>query len=224
MWLLSTVGRDWWAKAMQRYGKPFPVISVDGNNAQLLLTVKQFLLEADDIGGLILPEKGTATWSPAMTAGIADAHKSWQDFCQGEVSKMLVGQTQSAKPSGGGLNDGQADQAEAVRGDIKSHDGIHINLALQNQLFRQILDLNGYYTLPTPRASFGAMTPKAFKEWAGGVSELNKAGIRPTEFAVAVMSEKSGIQLERFNAAEEAAQVAEKYPPKEKPGKEKEGV
>lgn len=221
MWLLSTVGRDWWAKAMQRYNKPIPVISVDGNNAQLLATVRQFLMESDDIGGLILPEKGSATWSPSMTGSTADAHEKWQMFCQGEVSKMLVGQVTSARPSKGGLNSGESKQAEAVRGDIKSHDSVHIGNVLNYQLFRQILDLNGYYNLPVPRISFGSATSSEFKNLSGGIRELYQAGIRPTEEAVQVMSEKHGIQLERFSAAEEAAEVASRYADDKTKGKGK---
>jgi Protein of unknown function (DUF935) len=212
MWLLSTVGRDWWAKAMQRYNRPVPVISVDGNNALLLNTVRQFLLEADDIGGLILPEKGTATWSPSMTGSTADAHEKWQMFCQGEVSKMLVGQVTSARPSKGGLNSGESKQAETVRGDIKAHDSVHVSGVLNRQVFRQILDLNGYFDLPVPRISFGSVPASEFKQQAGAYRELFGAGLRPTEDAVQVLSEKWGVQLERFNAAEENAKFMASKP------------
>lgn len=197
-WLLATQDRDWWALMMQKYGMPIPVGKVDVQNSQTVSTMQSALALGMQLGGIIIDKKAELEWGlPAGTDG-SNAHKIFSDFCNSEVSKLVVGQVTSAKPEKGGLAGGMAEQSESVRDDVRMWDVIKLSDTLQRQLFRDILDFNGYSHCGTPRIFWGGMSAADLAAFSKSMASMYQAGVRLSPAGIVSASERAGISFEQI--------------------------
>ncbi len=74
------------------------------------------------IGGIVIDKRAELEWGTTAGTDGSNAHKIFTDFCNCEVSKLVVGQVTSSRPEKGGLAGGMAEQAESVRDDIRTFD------------------------------------------------------------------------------------------------------
>lgn len=197
-WLLCTQDRDWWALMMSKYGMPIPVGKVDAQNKQTVQTMQSALALGMQLGGIVIDKKAELEWGlPAGTDG-SNAHKIFTDYCNCEVSKLVVGQVTSARPEKGGLAGGMAEQAESVRDDVRMWDVLKLGDTLQRQLFRQILDLNGYSQCGTPKVYWGGMSSADLAGFSKSMASMYQAGIRLSPTGIVSASERAGISFEQI--------------------------
>jgi hypothetical protein len=197
-WLLITQDRDWWALMMAKYGMPIPVAKVNDNNKQTMQDMRQALALGTQLGGIAIPKNATLEWSGAVGMDGSNSHKIFSDFCNGEVSKIVVGQITSSRPEKGGMAAGMAEQSEAVRNDVRVWDVMKLSDTLQRQLFRQILDLNGYHDIETPKIFWGGLAPNDLATLGKSVNSLYLSGVRLTPEGIVSLSERAGLPFEQI--------------------------
>lgn len=195
-WLLATQDRDWWGMMMTKYGMPFVVAQVDAQNQQTVDFFTQQLALCTQLGGLVIDKRAKVELQQINQTDGSNAHKLLSDFCNCEVSKIVVGQVLSSTPKNTGLGSGMADQAEEVRGDLRQFDTTKLADTLAKQLFRQYLRINGYRGNP-PTIAWGGKKDADALTFAKTIAELKKGGIQPTDEGVEFASDRLGYPLER---------------------------
>ena len=200
-WLLVTQDRDWWALMMQKYGSPFILGKADAQQADTVAFLQQAFAMATQIGGLVIDKKADAELIQANASDGSNSHKMFQDFGNAEVSKLVIGQTLSSKPSSTGMGSGASDQAEGVREDIKLADQTNFSDTLQKQLFEQYLRLNGYAGRP-PRIFWGGVNIADGMSFSKTLMQLSKGGYKLDSEGMVVAAERLGYGLERMTPEE----------------------
>lgn len=194
-WLLATQDRDWWAMMMQKYGSPFILGKADAQQADTVAFLQQAFSLATQIGGLVIDKKADAELIQANSTDGSNSHKVFNDYCNCEVSKIVVGQVLSSTPKNTGLGSGMAAQAESVREDIKLADQTNFSDTLRKQLFEQYLRINGY-SGRAPNIFWGGVKPSDAMAITKATAQLYQGAIRPTKDALTFLGEKLGYPVE----------------------------
>lgn len=193
--LLATQDRDWWGMLMQKYGMPIPVAHVNTQQADTVLKTQQALALCQQLGGLIVDTKAVVDWAQVAATDSSNAHKIFSEYCNCEMSKIVIGQTLSSTPKNVGMGSGMAGQAEEVREDIRQQDTMKLSDTLEKQLFRWFLDLNGYRG-HSPMIRWGGMREGAFATFTKSLAQSKMAGLRPTKLGIKTINEKTGVEME----------------------------
>jgi phage gp29-like protein len=195
-WLLSTLGRDWFARAMERFGVPFPVGHTDAKNQEAIDFLNQAFSLATKIGGLVVDHETQVDLKEVMISGLADAHEKFLSICNREISKVIVGQTLSAEAQSTGLGSGTSKLQGDVREDIRMFDQMRLGETVQKQLFAQLLQINGL-TGSAPKLVWGGLSDEDAKTLAELLELLSRAGLEPTDEALPTINERLGFEVRR---------------------------
>lgn len=202
-WLMSVLGRDWFARAMERYGSPFPVGKTDATNQAAVDLLTEAFALSTKIGGLVVDNETQVELIQAATTGMADAHEKFIGLCNREISKVIVGQELSATSAPTGLGSGTANLQGDVREDIRSFDQIKLAETLTRQLFDPFLEINGLRG--KVKIVWGGLDSAEAKEVADLLVSLGQAMLEPTDDAIPVISERVGFQVQRKAVPEPSA-------------------
>lgn len=195
LYLLAVQDRDWWALMMAKYGMAIPVGKVDSNNQQTVNAMQANLALGVQLGGIVIDRKSMLEWSPPAGTDGSNSHKIFQDWLNGEISKLVVGQITSSRPEKGGLAAGMAEQAETVRDDIRTWDTGALSNTLETQLFPQIIQLNG--GRGRVKIFWGGVRPEQLKMIGASAQQFFAAGLRASDRGIVTINEKTGIEFER---------------------------
>lgn len=194
--LFAMQDRDYWTLMMAKYGMAVPVAKVDSNNVQTMAVMRSALALGVQIGGIVIDKKAALEWSPPAGTDGSNSHKIYQDWVNSEVSKLVVGQTSSARPEKGGMAGGMAEQSEAVRDDLRTWDMMKLSDTLERQVFPQILEING--EAGNVKIFFGGSKPEQTKLMAATAQQMFSAGNRLTERGIRTFNERTGLEFERL--------------------------
>jgi phage gp29-like protein len=195
-WLLRSMSRDWWARFLERYGSPFIVGKYDQSDDASRAILTQAFQSATKIFGLVISRDTEVDMVEAGTAQTGEAFERFLDKCNDEISKLIVGSTSNTKDTGGLGGSGVAKKQETVRQDIRQFDGKMLAETLRDQLFRQLLDINGL--IGSVKITFGGLSPEEQSSYGTLILNLNQAGLEPTDDGVETISEQVGIPLQRI--------------------------
>jgi hypothetical protein len=194
-WLLLTNDRDWWGLMMAKYGMPIPVAKADSQQKQTVQDLQSALAMGTRLGGIVIDKKAEIEWASVAGTDGSQAHKIFSDFCNAEVSKIVVGQTLSSKPAPTGMGSGASEQAEHVRDDIRMWDVLKLSDTLERQLFNQILAVNGYKG--RCHVFWGGMSANDAKMFAQTMQQLGAGGYELTDEGIIYAGNKLGYGIQR---------------------------
>ncbi len=195
-WLVSTLARDWFARAMERYGVPFPVGHTDSKNQEAITFLQEAFSLASKIGGLVVDHDTQIELKEIAISGLADAHEKFLNVCNREISKIIVGQTLSAEAAPTGLGSGTASLQAAVREDIRMFDQLKLGETIAKQLFTQFLRINGLRGA-APKPVWGGLSDEDAKTLAELLEILSRAGLEPADESIPVINERLGLVIQR---------------------------
>lgn len=195
-YLLSVLGRDWFARAMERFGVPFPVGRTNAKDAQAVQFLSDAFALSTKIGGLVVDHETQIELKEVAISGLADSHEKFLSICNREISKVIVGQTLSAEAQPTGLGSGTANLQSDVRQDIRMFDCIKLGETLQKQLFAPFLKINGLRGAP-PKIVWGGLSDDDAKTFADLLNILGQAGFEPTDEAIPTLNERLGFPVQR---------------------------
>ena len=148
-------GKDW-AIFCEAYGQPLRLGKFTQGASE---EDRQTLLRAvQNIGadfGAIVPADMTIEFVQAAISGSLDLYERRSDWLDRQVSKIVLGQTQTTDATAGGY--ATAKVHDGVRGDIEEADARQLAATLNRDLVRAIIDLNyapgtvGYPTITIGR-------------------------------------------------------------------------
>jgi len=195
-WLLATQDRDWWALFMQKYGMPFVLAKADAQQKDTVDFLNTQIQIATQIGGLVIDKKAQAELVQANSTDGSNSHKMFIDFWQSEVSKVVIGQSLSSKPEKTGMGSGASNQSEEIREDIRQSDTMNLSDCLSDQLFKQILLVNGYSGRP-PKVYWGGMRSATAQVFGQTLNQLGAAGYELDDEGIQTASHKLGYGIQR---------------------------
>ncbi len=199
-WLLSVLGRDWFARAMERFGVPFPVGRTNAKDKEAVDFLSEAFALSSKIGGLVVDSDTQIELKEVAISGLADAHEKFLGVCNREISKVIVGQTLSAEAQPTGLGSGTSALQGEVRNDIRMFDCIKLGETLQKQLFAPFLQINGLRGA-APKIVWGGLSDEDAQGFAALLNVLSQAGFEPTDEAIPTMNERLGFPIQRKVAA-----------------------
>jgi hypothetical protein len=194
-WLMTTSDRDWWGLMMAKYGMPIPVGKVDTSNLEAVKNMTASLATALRVGGMVIDRKAEIEWGTMAGVDGSTAHKIFSEFWNAETSKLVVGQTLSSKPSPTGMGSGASEQAEQVRDDIRMWDVLKLSSTLKEQLFPQILQLNGYRGRCC--AYWGGMSISDAKAFGQTMQQLGAGGYELDDEGLVYAGQRLGYGIQR---------------------------
>lgn len=192
--LFGAMGRDWWARFLDRFGSPFFVGYYDSNDQESRYSLERAFSEATRIFGIVATRETQIEIQQASSTDGGKAFAEFHEAAKREKLMAILGQTLSAQPDSTGLGSGVANLQGEVRADYRAWDALKLGDSLRTQLFRQLLRLNG---LPgaAPRIIWGAT------DSAEVTTELLKAveaaGLEVDDEGVGLLSERTGLPLRR---------------------------
>ncbi len=194
-WFLSTVGRDWFSRFMERYGSPFSVAYVNTAQKDLVDLVTKAFQSATKVGALILPQQAKVELKEIMVSGAADGYIKYLGLCNDEITKSILGQTLSTTPKGTGMGSGVADLQGEVRDEWRQYDEKVLGDTNNKQIFADFLRINGYKG--RVKAIRGGLTKNNALLQAKTLQTLKAAGIVPSEASFDTLSERMGFRVEK---------------------------
>lgn len=198
--LLAQLGRDWFARLMERFGNPFIVGKTDSTDKAAVDFLAEALSLSTKIGGLVVDNETQIELKEAMLSGAADGYEKFLGVCNREISKVIVGQDLSAQSAATGLGSGVANLQAGVRQDIRMFDQLKLGETLQKQLFTRFLRINNLRGNP-PKARWGGLSPEEAAATGALLVSLAQANLEPTDDSINVISERVGFPVQRKAAA-----------------------
>lgn len=194
--LLSLMGRDWWARFLDKYGTPFVVgryDQADDASRTILMQAFQF---ATKLGGLVVSKQTEIELKQAAASDSGEAFDAWRTACNEEISKLISGQTLSSDAKATGMGSGVAANQAEVRQDKRASDARRLRACLRYGLFEQYLQFNGIKGR-MPKLVFGSDSVDESAGTGTLLLSLSQAGLRPTDEALSNISERVGFAIER---------------------------
>ena len=195
-WLLSTMGREWWARFLDRYGSPFLVGHYDRGDKDSRNVLERAFALSVKLGGLVVADGTRVEIQQAAAAASGDAYDKFITICNREMSKLVLGQTLSAEAQPTGLGSGVSNQQEAVRDDIRKFDARMLASTLRDQLVVQFCQINGLRGVP-PALTWGSDSAAENRVTIELLKSISGTDVELTDEAIATLSERTGLQLRR---------------------------
>jgi phage gp29-like protein len=199
-WLLGTMGREWWARFLDRYGSPYTVAKYDSGDEDSRSVLMSALALATKLGGLVVTRETEIEIKQAATTDAGAAFEKFHDICNREISKLILGQTLSSDAQATGLGSGVATTQEGVRQDIRQFDARLLGATISTQLATQFLRINGRKGAP-PLFVCGTVSPAELKAIGDFLTSLKTGGMRVADEGIEILSERAGLPLERDASA-----------------------
>lgn len=192
-WLLRGLGRDWFARFMERYGNPFPVGKTNVEDPQAVALLQTAFSLATKIGGLVISQEDSVELVQAMVQGGAEGHQTWHNVCNNAISRHLTGYKDSDKPAG--LNAGEDNMVQSVREDVRMFDQLKLGATLKRQLIEPFANFNGLRG--KVQLSWGGLSEDDAQSFALTVKTLSDSGLELTDESIPVANERLGFSVQR---------------------------
>ena len=195
-WLLGHMGRDWWARYLDKYGMPFLVGKYDEADDASKSILERAFSYASKIGGLVISKDTDVALQQAAAGQGGEAFDKFLEACNKEISNLVLGQSLSSNARSTGMGSGIAALQGEVRQDKRKSDAAGLAETLRYQLFESFLRINGFRGTP-PKLTFGSDSVNESEATGTILTSLSQAGLEPTDDALPIISEKVGFQVQR---------------------------
>ena len=192
-WLFRNLGREWFARGMERVGTPFPVGYTDANDPAAVALLHAAFDLSKKIGGIVVDESSRIELKEAMVQGLAQGYETFYNMCNEAISFHITGIRKSEQPSG--LNAGQSNFAGAVREDVRMMDNMMLAETCWKQIAIPFRDINGLKG--TVKFVWGGLSDSDAGTFATTLKTMNEAGYEPAPESVATINERTGLSWQR---------------------------
>jgi len=192
-WLFRNLGREWFARGMERVGTPFPVGYTDANDPQAVALLREAFDLAKTIGGLVVDESSRIELKEAMVAGMAQGYETFYSMCNEAISFHITGMRQSQKP--GGLNSGEDSFISGVREDVRMYDQMMLGETCVNQIAIPFRDINGLQG--NVKFVWGGLSDDDAVKFAGMINTMGQANLEVADESLSIVNERTGLTWQR---------------------------
>ena len=201
-WFFSTSGRDWFARAMERYASPFAVAYANTANKNVFDLLTKAFNQATKVNALIVPPQTKIELKEVMVSGMADGYAKFIEICNTEKTKAILGQTLSTSSKGSGMMGGSG--VADLHSDVKEEWALFDKRAYCDMQWKQIFEpyliING--CKGRCRSVRGGINPSQQALMAKTFQSLYLSGVRIAKSEEQQLTNTFGIKLEVFDPAE----------------------
>jgi phage gp29-like protein len=198
-----------WVAFLEVYGLPLRIGKYD--NGETEDNIKLLERAVGQIGadaGAVIPKSMVIEFVKSEGAASAELFEKLCTYLDQQISKAVLGQTNTTDAQAGGLGSGQAQVHNDVRGDIEKSDAVQLAATLNRDLVRPIIILNRGTRKAYPRIRIGRPDPIDVKQ----AIDSMKAGVE-LGVPVAVSTFRKLTGLPEPKDGEELLQAPKKEPP-----------
>jgi phage gp29-like protein len=210
-WLFRQLGREWFARGMERVGTPFPVGYTDANDPVAVGLLREAFDLAKSIGGLVVDESSRIELKEAMVAGMAQGYETFYNMCNDAIAFHITGLRESQKAKG--LNAGQSNMSENVREDVRMFDQMMLGETCQRQLAIPFRDINGLKG--NVKFVWGGLSDDDAVKFAGFLNTMGQAGFEPDDSSLPTINERTGLTWKKKVPAAPANNFSDNKTPPE---------
>lgn len=192
-WLLRGLGRDWFARFMERYGMPFPKGKTNTQDPAAVAFLQEAFSLSTKIGGIVIGQDDEVDLVQAIVQGGAEGHKTWHQVCNNAISRAITGYGENDAPAG--LNAGASNKSENVREDVRMFDQMRLSETLKRQLITQFLRINGL--TGNVELVWGGLSDVDASSFSTVLVNLSTAGLEPTDESLPVVNKRLGFTVQR---------------------------
>lgn len=192
-WLFRQVGREWFAKAMEHYGAPWPIGYVNTTDPEAVRLLQNAFTLSRSIGGLVVDENSRVELKEAMVAGMANGYETFHNVCNAAISFRITGLKESRKPAG--LNAGEGKFQQNVREDVRVHDQMTLAETCKKQIAWPFRDLNSLRG--DVKFIWGGLSDADAKTFADLLYTMKQAGYQLSEESIPIANDRTGLCWER---------------------------
>lgn len=179
-----------WVSFAEYYGFPIRLGKYGaGATAEDRATLLEAVRSISQDAAAIVPDSMTMEIIESSASGSAEVYQRLAEYCDKQISKLVLGQTATTDSEGGGLG-GSGKEHNDVRGDIERADAKALAATLNRDLVKQIIDFNfepgGLY----PQINIGREDPVDTKALMEAVTTFVSMGGR---VAISVVRDKLGL-------------------------------
>ena len=196
-WLFRNLGREWFARGMERYATPFPVGYTDATDPVAVSLLREAFDLAKTIGGLVVDEGSRIELKEAMVAGMAQGYETFYNMCNEAISFHITGMRSSQKP--GGLNSGEDTFISNVREDVRMYDQMMLGETCVNQIAIPFRDINGLKG--NVKFVWGGLSEDDAVKFAGMLNTMSQANLEVADESLPLVNERTGLTWQRKAAA-----------------------
>jgi hypothetical protein len=197
-WFFSQNGRDWFARAMERYASPFAVAYANTANKNVFDLLTKAFNQATKVNALIVPPQAKIDLKEIQSSGMADGYAKFIELCNTEKTKAILGQTLSTSSKGSGMMGGSG--VADLHSDVKEEWALFDKRAFCDmqwkQVFEPYLEINGYKG--RCRAVRGGVSAAQQAMLAKTLQSLYLSGIRVNASEEQKLTNAFGYKLEVF--------------------------
>lgn len=202
-WLFYTLGRDWFARGMDKWGSPFIMAKANTQSVDTVNMLYSAFSDSTKLGALVVNKDAAVELVNTQYTSMAEAYTSFLDFIRREISNLVSGHELTSTTKGTGLGSGVADLQGDSKEDIRSFDQLMLGRRLKRDLFDEMLFING---IPgrSPSIVWGGMDANQTKTLMDSLTSAKSAGLQLTDEAIEDLSQKTSLQFERAPEPEPA--------------------
>jgi phage gp29-like protein len=153
-----------WSLYNEKFGAPTAVAHYGaGTTPEEIERLNEVVAQLQTDVGLVIPESVSMELLEARRSGAASTYREFADWCNDEISKLVLGQTLTISEGrrSGSLALGRVH--EAVRFEYLAADARALGEALTHQLVRWLVDFNFGLHTPAPEFVFDCEQPQDYK-------------------------------------------------------------
>jgi phage gp29-like protein len=140
--LFGACNRDWWARFLERFGAPFLVGKYEADDEESRRVLEQAFSEAARTFGLVATSDTNIELHEAKSSVGSDAFDRFHDISTAAKTRLILGQTLSAKTDATGLGSGVANLQGRVREDYAAYDRLALADTLRRSLITPFMRIN----------------------------------------------------------------------------------
>lgn len=167
-----------WAIYNEKFGAPTAVARYGpGTTEQELQRLTDVVRSLQNDCGIVLPEGVALEFLEARRSGAGATYRTLADWCNDEISKIVLGQTLTTSEGRRSGSLALGDVHDRVRRDYLAADARALGEVMSNQLARWITDFNVGPDVAAPRVVFDCADPAEFATELEVDRELVKMGV-----------------------------------------------
>lgn len=188
-----------WVAFLETYGMPLRVGKYDNGETETNINILlDALAQLGSDAAAAFPKSMEVEFIDGK-AGTApnDLWRSKAEYCDSQLSKVVLGQTGTTDTKQGGIGDGGNQVHNEVRGDIERADAVLVAATLNEQLVQPMIMLNRGVRKRYPRLRIGRPDAVDVKAMVDAVERLVPLGM---EVAIDDVRERAGLPVPKAGA------------------------
>lgn len=197
--LFGACDRDWWARFLERFGAPFLVGKYDPDDEESRQNLESAFREAARMFGIVATTDTNIELHEAKSSVGADAFAKFLDIATAAKTRVILGQTLSAKADSTGLGSGVAGLQGQVRSEYRAWDRLCLASTIRRFIVMPFMEVNRLDGEPPKLVWPG--DPADLGSIGQFLQSVGAAGLEPDDTGVDAINDLTGIPLRRAGGA-----------------------